>query len=113
IGLKLSEDAEHITFQHIAPDNPASMGSASHPIDKSEIKNIVAVSREQRRKEFVQLLDQLQSTVAIGRSADYYDLVYLAKRLNLCHECIDFLSKAFDGGSGHEADPFLGDTFRK
>jgi tetratricopeptide (TPR) repeat protein len=113
IGLKLSEDAEHITFQHISPDNPASMGSASHPIDKSEIKNIVEVSRDQRRKEFIQLLDQLQSTVAIQRSADYYDLVYLAKRLNLGHECIDFLSKAYDGGNGHDADPFLGDTFRK
>jgi tetratricopeptide (TPR) repeat protein len=112
-GLKVSEDSDKIQFQRIPPENPASTGRTTYPIDKSEVKNMVAFSKDQRRKEFVQLLDQLHSSVAIQRSADYYDLVYLSKRLGLGHECIDFMNAAFDGGDGHAADPFLGDTFRK
>jgi len=111
-GLKLDEDGEQVKFQRI--DNPASTGQIKIPIDKADIKAMLPLSRETRQEEFTGLLKGLTSKGSFQRSTDFYDLVYLARRLNLGHECIDFLNRAFDGNlPERQPDPYLGDSFRK
>jgi tetratricopeptide (TPR) repeat protein len=112
-GLKIGEDAQTIRFQNVPPHNPASTGKTILPVGKPDVKNIVEVSKKQRRDEFMQLLGQLESGVVIARSTDYYDLVYISKRLGLGRECIEYLNRAYTGGPDHAPDPFLGDSFRK
>ena len=112
-GLKLAETPEQIRIQIIPTENPATLGRSIIPISKSELKNIVPVSIDQRHDEFLYLLASMDNTAAIQRSSDFYDLVFLSKRLGLGRECIGYLNRAYDGGSGHMPDPTIGDSFRK
>jgi hypothetical protein len=112
-GLKISEDAEKLRFQRIPMENPASGGKAIMYIDISDIRNRVALSKKQRHDEFLDLLSHLESSVSIQRSTDYYDLVFLSKRLGLGHECMEYLNRAWTGGPTHPADAFIADSFRK
>ena len=112
-GLKISEDAEKLRFQRIPPENPASSGKAIMYIDISDIRNRVALSKKQRHDEFLDLLSRLENSVSIQRSTDYYDLVFLSKRLGLGHECVEYLNRAWTGGPTHPADTYLADSFRK
>ena len=112
-GLLLSDDGEKVLVQCVPPNNPASTGKSKFPIDSSDISNRVKLSKQQRHDEFFDLVSKLEGTVAVQRSTDYYDLVFLSKRLGLGHECIEFLNRAYVGGEKHPADPYLGDSFRK
>src|SRR5438477_12149836 len=94
-GLKLDDSGEQIHFQRI--DNPASTGQIKIFVDKADIKSMLTVSRESRQEEFTGLLKALAGKATFQRSTDFYDLVYLARRLSLGHECIDFLNHAYDG----------------
>jgi len=112
-GIKLSEDGTAIRFQAVPPHNPASTGKTILPVAKPDIKATVAVTKQQRRAEFMELLGGLESTVTPTRSADYYDLVYISKRLGLGRECMEYLNRAYNGGPNHPPDTYLGDSFRK
>ena len=112
-GLKIAEPDDKLKFQSIPPNNPASTGQSIMTIDVADIRNRVALSKQQRHDEFIELLSKLESSVTVQRSTDYYDLVFLSKRLGLGHECIEYLNRAFTGGNTHPADPYVGDSFRK
>lgn len=112
-GIKLGEDAQTIRFQAVPPHNPASTGKTILPVAKPDVKSTVAVTKKQRREEFLQLLGHLESGVVITRSTDYYDLVYISKRLGLGRECMEYLNRAYNGGANHPPDTYLGDSFRK
>jgi hypothetical protein len=112
-GLIKSQDDQLVLLQQVSSANPATLGKTTLPIPKSEIKNMRMVTLQQRREEFVQLLGSVESNTTITRSTDYYDLVYVSKRLGLGKECITYLTRAYNGGPGHDADPYLGDSFRK
>jgi len=110
-GLVRSQDDQTVNFQEIA--NPAGSGRTTFPIPRSDVKELKAVSKAERRNEFLQLVNGLESNASFQRSADFYDLVFLSKRLGLGHECIGYLDRAYVGGEGHSADPEVGDNFRK
>lgn len=112
-GIKLSEDGTTIRFQAVPPHNPASTGKTILPVAKPDVKSTVAVTKQQRRAEFMELLGSLESTVTPARSTDYYDLVYISKRLGLGRECMEYLNRAYNGGPNHPPDTYLGDSFRK
>jgi len=112
-GIKISEDASTIRFQSVPPHNPASLGKTILPVGKPDLKSTVAVTKQQRRDEFLQLLGGLESGVTVTRSTDYYDLVYISKRLGLGRECMEYLNRAYTGGADHPPDAYLGDSFRK
>lgn len=112
-GLKISEDGEKLRFQRIPPENPASSGKAIMYIDVSDIRNRVSLTKKARHDQFLDLLAHLEGSVTIQRSADYYDLVFLSKRLGLGHECMEYLNRAYTGGPTHPADPYVADSFRK
>ena len=112
-GLKISEDGEKLRFQRIPPENPASGGKAIMYIDVSDIRNRISLTKKQRHDQFLDLLARLEGSVTVQRSTDYYDLVYLSKRLGLGHECIEYLNRAYIGGPTHPADPYVADSFRK
>ncbi|MGD0090176.1 MAG: hypothetical protein ABSE73_09670 [Planctomycetota bacterium] len=112
-GLKKAETETEFVLIRVPHDNPATTGEASFPLPKTEIAKIVPVTRQQRQEEFLQMLGQIESSASIQRSTDYYDLVYISKRLGLAKECMAYLNRAYNGGPGHAADPYLGDSFRK
>lgn len=112
-GLKKEETETEFVLSRIPPENPATSGEVSCPLPKSEIAKITPVSRQQRQEAFLQTLGQLESNVSIQRSTDYYDLVYVSKRLGLNKECLTYLNRSYNGGPGHAPDPYLGDSFRK
>jgi len=114
-GLKKEETETEFVLSRIPPDNPATSGEISCALPKSEIAKITPVSRQQRQEEFLRILGQIESSAAdsIQRSTDYYDLVYISKRLGLAKECLAYLNRAWNGGPGRPADRYLGDSFRK
>jgi len=114
-GLKKSENDDALVLQVIPPENPATLGESSWPLPKSEIARVTEVARKVRQEEFLQVLGQLESSVTpnIQRSTDYYDLVYVSKRLGLAKECLTFLNRAFNGWAEREPDPYVGESFRK
>jgi hypothetical protein len=112
-GLKIKEDDDTFTLQAINRANPAGNGRQRIPIARAEIKQVVPVSLKQRQQEFLELLGALESTANIQRSTDYYDLVYLSKRLMMGRECVAYLNRAYDGGPNHPADTDIGNSFRK
>lgn len=112
-GLKKAETDTEFVLIRIPPDNPATTGEISLPLPKSEIAKSIPVTREQRQQEFLQILGQLESNASVERSTDYYDLVFISKRLGLAKECTAYLNRAYNGGPGHAPDPYLGDSFRK
>ncbi|MCY3022398.1 MAG: hypothetical protein NTW87_25740 [Planctomycetota bacterium] len=111
--LKKREDDNVIELINIPRQNPATTGESSWPLPKSDIQKITEVPKKQRQEEFLQLLGQLESNAVIQQSTDYYDLVYISKRLGLGRECLAYLNRAYNGGPGHEPDHYLGDSFRK
>lgn len=114
VGLKLSENDQQIVFQRINRDNPAADGKSSGPLPRVEIKDMKSIPMEKRTEQFLQLLGALESNVGdIACSTDYYDLVYLSRRLSLGKQCIQYLNRAYDGGPSRKPDPYLGDSFRK
>jgi tetratricopeptide (TPR) repeat protein len=112
-GLIKSENDEQVMLQVIPAENPATVGESVWPLPKSEVAKRTTITREQRQKEFLDLLGALEQNVSVQRSTDYYDLVYVSKRLGLMQACMAYLNRAFDGGPGHPPDPYLGDSFRK
>lgn len=112
-GLKVKEDDETIYLQAVNDANPAAEGVQKFPIPKAEIKKMTPVPLAKRKGDFSELVLGTESATVISHSSDYYDLVYLSKRLGLGKECMMYLNRAFDGGPGHAPDPDLGDTFRQ
>ncbi|HYG73662.1 MAG TPA: hypothetical protein VEK08_01415 [Planctomycetota bacterium] len=110
-GIVKSETADMVTLQLI--QNPVSVGRTTLPLPVSDIKKKTAISQKDRRDDFLQLLGGLESNTAISRSSDYYDLVYVSKRLGLGKECIEYLNRAYNGNESRQADPYIHDTFRK
>jgi len=110
-GLVKNETADQVNLQLV--QNPVSAGKTTVPIPTSDIKKKTAVSQKERRDEFMQLLGGLESNTAINRSSDYYDLVYVSKRLGLGRECVEYLNRAWNGAESRQADPYLQDSFRK
>lgn len=111
-GLKVREDDAHISLQVISETNPASEGKRTFPIPKTDIKRTVPLPLKQRQAEFAELLHSAESSIKVSHSTDYYDVVYLARRLGLGKECVAYLNRAYDGGAGHAPDPKIGDSFR-
>lgn len=111
VGLVKSESGGMINFQMVL--NPVSPGKTTLPLPVSDIKKKTPLSLKQRREQFLELLGGLESGMQIERGTDYYDLVYISKRLGLGRECIEYLNRAYNGGPGHKADPYLADSFRK
>lgn len=112
-GIIKSQTDDQIVLQVVPATNPASLGKTTIPIPAIDIKARKALTLDQRREDFLQLLGGLESGASITRSTDYYDLVYISKRLGLGRECLEYLNRAYNGGKDHEADPYLGDSFRK
>ncbi len=112
-GLKKAEKDGQIILQIVPAQNPATLGKTTIPIPLVDVKSQKRLSLQQRREEFLQLLGVLEASAQITRSTDYYDLVYISKRLSLNRECLEYLNRAYNGGPGHDADPYLGDSFRK
>jgi hypothetical protein len=102
-----------LTIQRVFPENPMVAGKAFLPIPRSQVKEVVSISRSQRQEEFTRLIDALTSGLTPERSTDYYDVVYVCRRLNMGKRCIDYLDMAYSGANGKQPDKFLGDTFRK
>ncbi|MEI6232103.1 MAG: hypothetical protein WCT04_03570 [Planctomycetota bacterium] len=111
-GIKLKDDGETLYFQQVNDTNPAAVGIQKFPIPMSEIKKVKPISITQRKADFSEMILGLESGTSISDSTDYYDLVYLSKRLGLGKECMMYLNRAYDGGPGHAANPDLGDSFR-
>ncbi len=112
-GLKLKEDDSTIYLQAVSDSNPAAEGIQKFQIPRAEIKRITPVSLAKRKGDFSEMVLSAESATTISHSSDYYDLVYLSKRLGLGKECMMYLNRAFDGGPNHAPDPNVGDTFRK
>ena len=112
-GLIVRENDQEIVFQEVSPDNPSSLGKQFLPIPKAEVTSKTPISLEQRQEEFLKLLGSLEEKAVFKRSTDYYDTVYLSKRLGLGHYCVEYLNRAYNGGEGHAPDPYLDDSFRK
>lgn len=111
-GLKTRETDDQFFLQAVSESNPASEGKQIFPIAKSEIKSTVPLPLSQRRAEFAELLASLDGGIVITHSSDFYDLIFLSKRLGLGKECVGYLNRAFDGAKGISGDPRLGDTCR-
>jgi hypothetical protein len=111
VGLIKNESDGMINFQMVL--NPVSPGKAILPLPAADIKKKAPLSLKQRRDDFLELLGGLESGMTVSRSTDYYDVVFIAKRLGLGKECIEYLNRAYTGGPGHDADPYLADSFRK
>ncbi len=112
-GLKVKEDDDTIYLQAVNDANPAAEGVQKFPIPKAEIKKMTPVPLARRKGDFSELVLGTESATVISHSSDYYDLIYLSKRLGLGKECMMYLNRAFDGGPGHAPDPDLGDTLRR
>ncbi|MCZ7645138.1 MAG: hypothetical protein M5U26_07610 [Planctomycetota bacterium] len=110
-GLKVEETNEYFKLQRIPEDNPATLGKMKVPIGKSDIQQVKEVPLTERQAEFRQLLAQLESGLDLNSNdpRDLYDIVYLAKRLALGPELVEYLDKAFS----KSPEGRLGDTFRK
>jgi hypothetical protein len=102
-----------LTIQRVFPENPMVAGKSFLPVPRAQVKEVVPVSRSQRQEEFSRLVDGLTSGLNPERSTDYYDVVYVCRRLNMGKRCIDYLDMAYSGANGKQPDKFLGDTFRK
>ena len=112
-GIQLQESNDSIYVQQVNDANPASEGIQKFPIPLNEVKKITPISSAKRRADFGELVLSQESGTTISHSTDYYDLVYLCKRLGLGKECMMYLNRAYDGGPGHAPDPELGDSLRK
>ena len=113
VGLKLKEDDQFFHIQAINRHNPAADGRQKTQLPKMEIKEAVPVSLGQRQQEFLELLGALEEQARIQSSADYYDLVFLSKRLMMGKHCIAYLDRAYSGGPNRQPDPDVGNTMRK
>ncbi|HLX64711.1 MAG TPA: hypothetical protein VKX17_25800 [Planctomycetota bacterium] len=111
-GLKTREEDDKIYVQVISETNPASEGKRTFPIPRNEIKKITPLPLKQRQADFNEMVTNLEGSIKLTHSTDLYDLVYLTKRLGLGKECVAYLNRAFDGGTGHAPDPNVGDTYR-
>ena len=112
-GLKLREDNEKIYLQAVPESNPASEGKQIFPIPKNEIRTSLPLKLNERQLRFAQVLHAAEAATSVADSSDLYDLVYLARRLGLNKECLAYLNRAFDGGTGNAPDPHVGDSFRQ
>jgi hypothetical protein len=115
-GLVKGEDETTVKVQQVPSDNPAVLGKMTFPLPRSEIEKQTPVSREERSRDFRALLGTLEASSgeALHSSTDYYDLVYLSRRLNLGKECIAYLNRAYDGNPpARLPDHYVGDSFRK
>ena len=114
-GLKVEENDETIKMQCVPRDNPAVLGSMKFPLPRNQIQpnGIIAVPLAERQKQFLELLGALESGISVQNSTDYYDVVYLSRRLNLGKECMEYLNRAYDGGPGRKPDYDVGNSFRK
>ncbi|GMV81952.1 MAG: hypothetical protein AMXMBFR7_31360 [Planctomycetota bacterium] len=110
-GLKIEENNDFLKLQTIPPDNPATQGKMKIPIPKGEIAEVTGVPLAERQSQFRQLLSQVESGVDLNGTdpRDLYDIVFLAKRLALGPELVEYLDKA----ASRAPDGRLGDAFRK
>jgi hypothetical protein len=108
----LANPAE-IVIQRVFPDNPMVTGKQKLTVGRSDVREVVPVSRDKRQEDFNRLLGVLTSNFSPERSVDYYDVAYVCRRLNLGARCIEYLDMAYSGANGKTPDKFLGDTFRK
>ena len=111
-GIIFRESKDHIEFQRIPDDNPATLGRSKSSIPHGEIADKEPITLTKRQEEFNQLLTKLESGLELGlaaKAADFYDLVFLSKRLGMGQNCIDYLDRAF----GRLADGQLGNAYRK
>lgn len=111
-GIVKSDTNEFLELQTVSSDNPASLGRSTFRIPKGEVGKPQALSSEDRMREAKDFLSKLESGMELGANAvatDYYDLVFLSKRMGLGAEMVDYLGKAMDRAK----DGRLADGFRK
>jgi hypothetical protein len=95
-GLLLREDPNEIEFLRISDENPAAPGTQRATLPREVIAERIPVSRTERQEEFRGLLRRLEAAQGPPASAaDYYDLVFLSKRLGLAEECLRNLERAY------------------
>jgi len=111
-GLKKGETDDNYSLMVVPDHNPATSGKSTLTFPKDQIAETTDYPVKERQDYFRGLLQDLESSADLGttaRPSDFYDLVYLSRRLNLGPECIKFLDKAFD----RDPTANLGDLFRK
>lgn len=111
-GVKVKEDKERFHICAIPESNPATLGKSTFPIPKTEIAKTTPVPLSKRQSDFRQFLLNVESGMNLGAGTtaqELYDLVFLAKRLGLAKECIEYLDRAY-GKCTHGQ---LGNTYRK
>ncbi|MBI3827960.1 MAG: hypothetical protein HY291_00480 [Planctomycetes bacterium] len=111
-GIVKQDTNEFLELQTVSADNPASLGRSTFKIPKGEVGKPVPLSLQDRQRDFKDFLSKLESGMELGGAAagtDYYDLVFLSKRLGLGAECVEYLNKAFE----KTKDGRVADTFRK
>jgi hypothetical protein len=110
-GLLVREDAEELVFQRVSDENPAAPGIQRVTLPRTAVFERAPVSVAERQDEFRSLLRRLEQKLSLtpdAPPAEYYDLVFLSKRLGLARECLDYLNKAY----AKAQDGALGNVFR-
>jgi hypothetical protein len=86
--------------------NPAATGSQKFEVPENELESR-PYPLEDRKNWFRGILRDAASDFNPASGTDYYDMIYLSKRLSLEQECLDYLEKAYS------MDSHIGDSFRK
>jgi hypothetical protein len=107
--LKVRDEGSSVTLCWYPENNPATVGKSRFPVPKDQVVSLEPVSRSQRHEGFRQLILQLESGSSLTSTEDFYDLVYLSKRLGLGAECVDYLARAYE----KTAQVPLGESFRR
>ncbi len=107
-GVVVEDTPSQITIAAVLKTNPAGSGRSTFPIPKDQLS---APPREiplsQLQEEFREFLREVEGGVTPSRSVDFYDGIYVSRRLNLRKECLERLERAY------EMDPRLDETLRK
>ncbi|MCX7806490.1 MAG: hypothetical protein N3A38_15085 [Planctomycetota bacterium] len=107
-GMVVEDTPSQITIAAVLKTNPASSGRSTFPIPKDQLS---APPREiplsQLQEEFREFLREVEGGAPPSRSVDFYDGIYVSRRLNLQKECLERLERAY------EMDPRLDETLRK
>jgi tetratricopeptide (TPR) repeat protein len=112
IGLVLRETAGEVHFQRVPAENPATLGRAIVVIPKAELAAVFPVGLAERREELRRFLKRAEAGADLAGAAqagDYYDLVFLSRRLDLGPECLQYLERAYEKAP----NGWLGQAFRQ
>jgi len=93
-----ADTEDTLALRRVSDENPAATGIQRVQLPKVEIFQKTEVPLAERQQEFQSLVAQLESNSEVGpgcRASDYYDLVFLSKRLGLAAKCLEYLNQAY------------------